>query len=393
MTSYQRLNIAFITNGISPYRINLFKKLYVELSSCNINLFVYSMTKREPNRDWDFDSLKTQFTKLIFGFSLNFKNYYLHFNPFIIRVIRKDDIKLVVFTGSYITPTLLLLIIYRWLRGIKIIFWSESHLDEYRDYNSVILWIRRKYRYWVYKKFDGFISPGERANKFILAFNSNNSPIHHHPNTINDMYFREKSISNNQRMDEIKAKHNINNGNKNLFIVARLHKSKGLLEFLELLNLSKYKKILTIHIAGEGELKQDLIRVAIEYKLNLRLLGQVNEMILSEFLAICDFFTLPSLSDPSPLSVVEALWSSRPLLLSNRVGNLNEALEEGINGYSFDVLRLDDVKVIDNAIENTNEWFKTARARSLEIAKTKFNSTLEVNKLSKYIVSNLRDTL
>ena len=390
MISNQRLNIAFITNGISPYRINLFNKLNVELSSSNINLFVYSMTKREPNRDWDFDLLKTEFTKLIFGYSLNFRNYFLHFNPFILRVIRKDKIKLVVFTGSYITPTLILLIFLRWFSRVKIIFWSESHLDEHRDYNSVVLWIRRKFRFWVYNKFDGFISPGERADKFISTFNSKNDPIHHHPNTINDMYFREKSIDNNLRISEIKTKHKINNRYKNLFIVARLHKSKGLLEFLELLNLSKHKKVLTLHIAGEGDLKEDLIRVANEYKINLRLLGQVNELVLSEYLAICDFFTLPSLSDPSPLSVVEALWSSRPLLLSNRVGNINEALEEGINGYSFNVLNLGDVKVIDNAIENEMEWFEKARERSLEIATKKFNTTLEVNKLSKFIISNLK---
>ena len=39
-------------------------------------------------------------------------------------------------------------------------------------------------------------------------------------------------------------------------------------------------------------------------------------------------FLLASLRDPCPLSVVEALWMSKPLLISNHCGNISEALVE-----------------------------------------------------------------
>ena len=55
-------------------------------------------------------------------------------------------------------------------------------------------------------------------------------------------------------------------------------------------------------------------------------------------------FLLASLRDPCPLSVVEALWMSKPLLISNHCGNISEALVESKNGFSFDPLSSKSIK-------------------------------------------------
>jgi glycosyltransferase involved in cell wall biosynthesis len=60
--------------------------------------------------------------------------------------------------------------------------------------------------------------------------------------------------------------------------------------------------------------------------------------------AQADGFCLPSLSDPNPLSVIEALWAGLPLLLSTKVGNHPECLEQGKNGFAFDPLKASSVQ-------------------------------------------------
>ena len=45
-------------------------------------------------------------------------------------------------------------------------------------------------------------------------------------------------------------------------------------------------------------------------------------------------FVLPSLSDPSPLSAVEAAAAQLPLLLSTRAGNCDDLVVDGRNGYA-----------------------------------------------------------
>ena len=64
--------------------------------------------------------------------------------------------------------------------------------------------------------------------------------------------------------------------------------------------------------------------------------------------AASDLFVLPSLQDLNPLSVVEALHSGLPVLLSDRVGNRPEALVEGQNGW---LLPVEDPRRASQAIQ------------------------------------------
>ena len=69
---------------------------------------------------------------------------------------------------------------------------------------------------------------------------------------------------------------------------------------------------------------------------NIALKGFCSMDKVANFYRKADVFLLPSFSDPSPLSVVEAICCKLPLLISNRCGNHYEALDESMNGYSFD---------------------------------------------------------
>ena len=88
-----------------------------------------------------------------------------------------------------------------------------------------------------------------------------------------------------------------------------------------------------------------------------------------------DFFLLASLRDPCPLSVVEALWMSKPLLISNHCGNISEALVESKNGFSFDPLSSKSIKNnLDLMLNLTKKDLKNFGNYSLKIAKSNFES-------------------
>ena len=44
----------------------------------------------------------------------------------------------------------------------------------------------------------------------------------------------------------------------------------------------------------------------------------------------------PSLKDASPLSPIEACAAGLPLLVSSRIGNLEDVIQVGVNGWHYD---------------------------------------------------------
>lgn len=80
---------------------------------------------------------------------------------------------------------------------------------------------------------------------------------------------------------------------------------------------------------------------------NVVVLDPVAYECMPGYYAAADLFVLASVQDPCPLSVVEALHSGLPLLLSRRLGNASKALEESGNWWSFDPLDLRNSKSAD----------------------------------------------
>ena len=97
-----------------------------------------------------------------------------------------------------------------------------------------------------------------------------------------------------------------------------------------------------------------------------------------------DVFDLPTITDPNPLSCIEACWSANPLIVSEHVGNNPEIITEGQNGY---VISYKNSKKAVNDIEqmicSSDEWKKNAGLFSLKVAQEKFNSERVVARVAK----------
>ena len=134
----------------------------------------------------------------------------------------------------------------------------------------------------------------------------------------------------------IQYKSDLGVSEKNLVIggFGRLHKEKGfdiLLEALIIASSNGYH--IDCVIAGDGPERENLEKKATENKLNIRFLGEVQNMNLCY--EVCDIIVIPSRKESSSLIALEAASFTKPIIASS-VGGLKEIVTDRINGLSFE---------------------------------------------------------
>ena len=94
---------------------------------------------------------------------------------------------------------------------------------------------------------------------------------------------------------------------------------------------------------------------------------------------------LPSLSDPNPLTCIEALWSGLPLFISKHCGNYPEVIKTAVNGYAFDYA--EEKQTIENLsklLSADSLWKENARNMSISIAEKNYNTVTVVEEVMQY---------
>jgi glycosyltransferase involved in cell wall biosynthesis len=85
-------------------------------------------------------------------------------------------------------------------------------------------------------------------------------------------------------------------------------------------------------IIGDGPLKSEITRLAVDYGLanQVKLLGNRNDVF--QLLDIMDIFVFPSGGEAFSITILEAMAKSKPIVAFN-VDGVNEAIENGITGF------------------------------------------------------------
>ncbi len=94
---------------------------------------------------------------------------------------------------------------------------------------------------------------------------------------------------------------------------------------------------------GQGPLKSEIETVIAERGISefVQIVDYVPYEDMPAEYAAADLLLLPSIYDPNPLSVVEALHSGLAVAVSDQAGNVEEAVTEGANGWVLPVLDKD----------------------------------------------------
>ncbi len=323
------MKLIYITNIPAPYRQNRFNMMAKIFPEYGIDLEVLYMAKIEPNRKWIIpkDSYNYAF-KIYRGIHPVIGGFFAHFNPSLLWRLLKKDYHVAII-GGMASPT-------HWLapffisRGILKIMSVESNLHSVTRRSGIGAVVKKL----LLNKVDAFQVTGSPQIDYINYFIENDSerPFIVLPNLINEEIFINAVENLRIKKDDIRSSVGIDGKTQMWVLPARLIKIKGIIPFLRLLiNMKGFK----LFILGDGPQKKEIQNIVSQFSLNVELVGFIQQEELIRYYAAADLFILPSLKDPSPLSPIEATAAGLPLLVSNRIGNLEHVQGEK-NGWSFD---------------------------------------------------------
>ena len=321
-----------VQNIPSPYRLHLFTEMHRQLSERNMEFHVHFMS--DMSRGHEDRPLSWRNPKIDFPHTY-WRDYGVkchHFNPGLIHYLRKvrPDYLLV---GSPFDTFTSIAVAFTCHAKVRCT-WSEGNTKTPGVMTGIKGWIKRL----VFSKYDYVGVPGSDAARYITMHQEHTNrrmpkPVML-PNLIDEKRFKPRTEWREDEIEAVRENLGISKSERMALTPARLAPVKGLLEYISLLT-SKMLKGWKIVILGQGALKDSLLQLAEER-------GLRNSIIIKDFVAYsempkyyaaADLFVLPSLHDPNPLSVVEALHSGLPVAVSEKAGNVEEAVNEMRNGW------------------------------------------------------------
>lgn len=363
--------VYFFTNIIPPYRVFFYNLLEQTRKGTNFDFEVFFMRETESNRNWNIDLNDLKFKyKIGNGLYFDIKGFFFHFNPLLVKdlIKSKDEI---ILGGSWNNPNVMLIAFLKSIGLAKntLSVWSEANYltNESQAKNK----LRDFFKKWFFRQIDGkFIIPGEMS---VKSFAKWDIPIHnivYLPNVVSTNVFNtNKTVDKNNKLPVF-------------FLVARLEENiKGIKNFMNAVGVENLRRII-LKIAGTGSSYDDYLKYIKDHNLedHVKLLGNLTQQEIGEEYKNADVFLLPSFSDPSPLSIVEAISSGLPVFVSDRCGNHFETVSEGKNGYVFDPSNHAEIKEKFNMLMDRKEHWKEFSQISLQLAEENFNPEIVIKK-------------
>jgi glycosyltransferase involved in cell wall biosynthesis len=310
------------------------------------------MRATEADRDWKIDQAEMKHPFYIDkGFYRSRGRFHFHFNPLLIAKILKAKPADIIIGGAWNDIDVVLLVVLKRLGVLRsrLHFWSEANYLTIGARNDNIF--KHLVRSFVFNTADGSqIRSGKMTE---MTFEKWKIPVKHYvdlPNTIEEDKFE---ISD----EEIELRYR--NQSSVFVLPTRLdERIKGIINFFKSIGDENIRRGLFL-VAGDGPDKEAMQQFIAAHKLesNIKLLGFCRTEKMVEFYKQANVFVLPSFSDASPLSLIEALKMKLPLLVSDRCGNHFEAVVSGSNGYLFDPAEADSVKnAFESLISRADDW-------------------------------------
>lgn len=367
-------SIVLITNILTPYRATFYSQYFNACKKYGIKFHVLCMAETEPERNWHYSEYSSSFTTLMKGKTFNVFGIMTHYNPQTLEYIKKLSPDILLMAGSYMFLSNWIAIFRKSTLNCPIIYWNESHKNSIRTYNKLSLKIREIIRKIILKRIDGFWYGGKMSLDFVKDYASQNAKFYFMPNLIENTLYETVAQTSEEERNQIKQSLQIGSDKVVFICPARLTFVKGIHTFMDLLYKASNKNKCTILIPGDGDMENQLKEKAKELALDIRFLGYKEQFEMIHLYKAADIFLMPSLSDPNPLTCIEALWCGLPLLISTHVGNYPEVIKEGLNGFVFDYNNPKEaIQKIEKIISQPKIWRNSAKTISNEIAQSTYN--------------------
>jgi glycosyltransferase involved in cell wall biosynthesis len=325
------VRFAWVTDIPTPYRNHLYERMGQLFPSYGIDLTVHFMTLADHRRPWRFAPEELRYPWKVHGEPVSpLRRRAIHLNPSLLVELGsgRADVAMI---GGWASPSHVAAAYVMPKRVLKILG-CESHLGSVGRVGTLARAVKRS----VVRQYDGFLVPGARSRALIVSLDEEaaQKPFVTLPNVIDAGQFRDGVATRREGRTGLRCDLGIADDVQMWLWPARFIAAKGLVEFLPLLAGLRGVELL---IAGDGELRPEVERIVARERLPVRLLGQLAPERMVALYAAADLFVLPSLSDPSPLSGIEAAAAGLPLLMSDHCGNVDDLVDEGVNGWVYEI--------------------------------------------------------
>ena len=166
----------------------------------------------------------------------------------------------------------------------------------------------------------------------------------------------------------------------NICCVGTVNERKGqrhLIEAVDMLPPQERGKI-HINIVGDGEIKEDLVKLSQEKKLSDYFTFMGNRKDIEEILSHNDIFILPSHNEGLPIAILEAMRQGLPII-STKVGGIPEMIIDGKTGLLIEPSSDSVLSVFKNI--SSYDW-KNMGIESKRLFNEKFSLNSMVDKYS-----------
>jgi len=370
-----------VHNIPSPYRVHLFSVLAERLQTKNISLHVHFMAHIHQDRPhWVLKNGALSFPHTFWpDLGPTIRGMRWHLNPGLIKELANQPCDYLLVGGLWDSLTNML--ISGMAKRSVGIAWLEGNTKTTGRIGGLAL----VYKRLLLQRYQFVAVPGIEGRNYLRLLipetDSRLNPVIL-PNIVDERKFRPKRQTPADGQHAVRSRFNIAPEDKIAVWPARLVAAKGIVEFLSAVPpqaLVGWKLLLL----GEGPLKEKVQSIVRSKGLekNVVLESYVNYDEMPDIYRAADLFLLPSISDPNPLSVVEAMFTGLPILVSNRIGNYPEACHEGVNGWGFNPYQPESILTATKAAFSTpRERLEEMGRQSQRIAEDFWGSTNAIDR-------------
>lgn len=189
---------------------------------------------------------------------------------------------------------------------------------------------------------------------------------------------------NNVETEDIRLKYDISEKDFLIGYIGRIAYAKGLEYLLEALKeIVKFYPNIKLMIVGDGILKDYLKQYSKENGLSKNCIFLSTQKNLKSYYKSFDLFLLPSFSESTNLTVLEALYF-KTLVLTSNAGGLSEIIEDGKNGFLFNTGDFEDMKQKIGFIINNVQKFSELKKQGFQTVMNKFNLNENVKMIAQF---------
>jgi glycosyltransferase involved in cell wall biosynthesis len=375
--------VQWITNTPTPYRNHLHETMAARFPHKGIDFEVLYMAWTSPRRHWQFGHDELAYPNRVFHDSMRtLRGADIHLSAELVRHVRKSRPDVVVICGVS-NPTLWLVMLTAGEQPTRVLM-AESNPDSEVRVKGPAAWIKKL----MVRRASAYIVTGNRASDYLRRWNPTleTKPVIVLPNLIDkSLFWHAVDRLRVEQRAELRRAVGVATDEQLWVCPARLEPVKGLEEFLPLLDGVPGVRLV---IAGTGWLHDRLARLISGGDLPVSLVGQLDEEQIVRLYAAADVFVLPSLRDPSPLSPIEASAAGLPLLLSNRLGNVDDVLMDGVNGWRYDPGRPNEfLSTIREIAQLPSAELRRRGALSRQRYQERFDSDKRVDELAMQLLA------